>query len=89
MVLRGSGSCPFSSPGYIPDLYPNTFMALSVLNSMPVSTASTERSFSMMRRVKSYLRSTMSIERLSGIAMLHAHKDMRVDTEAVVNDFAH
>ena len=64
-------------------------MALSVLNSMPVSTASTERSFSMMRRVKSYLRSTMSIERLSGIAMLHAHKDMRVDTEAVVNDFAH
>ena len=64
-------------------------MALSVLNSMPVSTASTERSFSMMRRVKSYLRSTMSIERLSGIAMLHAHKDMRVDIEAVVNDFAH
>ena len=30
----------------------------------------------------------MSIERLSGIAMLHAYKDMHVDTEAVDNDFA-
>ena len=28
----------------------------------------------------------MSTDRLSGIAMLHAHNEMRVDTEAV-NDF--
>ena len=35
-----------------------------------------------------YLRSTMTTDRSSGIAMLHAHKGMRVDTEAVVNDFA-
>ena len=34
-----------------PDLYPNIFTALSVLISMPVSTASAERSFSVMRRV--------------------------------------
>ena len=33
-----------------------------------------------------YLRSTMSTDRLSGIAKLHAHNEMRVDTEAV-NDF--
>ena len=29
----------------------------------------------------------MSTDRLSGIAMLGAHKDMPVDTEADVNDF--
>ncbi|XP_055999533.1 uncharacterized protein LOC130047879 [Ostrea edulis] len=74
--------------GINPNLYPNIFNVLSVLISMPVSTASAERSFSVMRRVKSYLRSTMTTERLSGLAMLHAHKDMGVDTEAVVRDFA-
>ncbi|XP_062595649.1 52 kDa repressor of the inhibitor of the protein kinase-like [Saccostrea cucullata] len=71
-----------------PDLYPNIFTVLSVLISMPVSTASAERSFSVMRRVKSYMRSTMSTERLSALAMLHAHKDMPVDYEAVVKEFA-
>ena len=30
----------------------------------------------------------MSIHGLSGIAMLHAYKDMHVDTETVDNDFA-
>ena len=30
----------------------------------------------------------MTTDRSSGIVMLHAHMGMRVDTEAVVNDFA-
>ena len=60
-----------------PDLYPNIFTALSVLISMSVSTASAERSFSVMRRLKSYLRSRMSTERLSGITMLYVHKVKR------------
>ncbi|XP_048770497.2 52 kDa repressor of the inhibitor of the protein kinase-like [Ostrea edulis] len=71
-----------------PNLYPNIFNVLSVLISMPVSIASAERSFSVMRRMKSYPRSTVTTERLSGLAMFHAHEDMGVDTEAVVRDFA-
>ena len=31
----------------------------------------------------------MTTDRSSGIAMLHAHNDMRVNTEAVVHDFVH
>lgn len=41
-----------------------------------MSTASAERSFSPMRRVKSYLRSTMYTERLTGLA----HENMHVAT---------
>ena len=41
---------------------------VSILSSlMPVSTATPERSFSTMRRVKTYLRSTMKTERLAAL----------------------
>nr|CAI5858450.1 unnamed protein product [Callosobruchus analis] len=37
---------------------------------MPVSVASCERSFSKLKLIKTYLRSTMGQERLSGLAIL-------------------
>ena len=40
-----------------------------------MSTATTERSISSMRRVKAYLRFTMRAGKLSGLAFVHAHKD--------------
>jgi hypothetical protein len=92
MVIEGPRQLTCNPAGYIKchesGSLSKHFLALSILISMSVSTASAERSFSVMRRVKSYLRSTMTTERLSGLAMLHAHKDMEVDTEAVVQDFA-
>jgi hypothetical protein len=42
------------------DLYPAIYIIISILLRMPVSSATSERSFSAMRRVKSYLRSTMN-----------------------------
>lgn len=42
---------------------------------MPATNATSERSFSAMRRVKSYLRSTMHQERLNHLMVLHVHKD--------------
>ena len=55
---------------------------------MPVSTATPERSFSTMRRVKTYLvRSTMETERLAALALMHAYWDMPIDEEAVIREF--
>ena len=55
---------------------------------MPVSTATPERSFSTMRRVKTYLvRSTMETERLVALALMHAYRDMPIDVEAVIREF--
>ena len=42
---------------------------------MPATNAVSERSFGALRRVKSYLRSTMTQRRLNNIMVLHAHKD--------------
>jgi len=57
------------------DIYPNVYILLTILSTLPVSTAPTERSFSTMRRLKTYLRSTIGNERTTGLAMLSTHKD--------------
>ena len=72
-----------------PDLYPNMYTAIVLLLVMSVSTATTERSFSAMRRLKNYLRSTMTTERMSGLAMLHFHKDTVLDAECIIHQFSH
>ena len=70
------------------DLYPYVCTCLHILLSMPVSTATAERSFSAMRRLKTYLRSTMSTERMSGLGLLHIHREREINTERVVDKFA-
>ena len=51
------------------DSFPNTCIAYRILLTIPVTVVSAERSFSKLKLIKSYLRSTMSQERLSGLAI--------------------
>ena len=46
----------------------------SLVLVMPATNAVSERSFSCLRRVKSYLRSTMTQNRLNNVMVLHVHK---------------
>ena len=66
------------------DIYPGIFSILSIFLTMPVSSASSERSFSAMRRIKNYLRTTMRDERLSNLSLLHVQRLMSIDTVAVI-----
>ena len=50
-------------------------MLVRLLLVMPATNAISERSFSAMRRIKTYLRSTMSQERLNATMVLHVHKE--------------
>ena len=68
-------------------MFPNIHTILKVLLTMPVSTASAERSFSGLRRLKTYMRSTMTDECLAGLALLHIHHDTPVDIPAIIKDF--
>ena len=43
--------------------------------TVPVSSATTERSFSTFRRLKTFTRSTMKASRLTYLALLHVHQD--------------
>ncbi|MES9885077.1 MAG: DUF4371 domain-containing protein [Sedimenticola sp.] len=70
------------------DLYPNIYICLSVFVCMPVSTATAERSFSTMRRVKTYLRATMTTHRLTGLALLNIYREHDLNVEHVIDEFA-
>lgn len=69
--------------------YPNSWIAYQVLLTIPVSVASAERSFSKLKLIKSYLRSSMSQERLSDLAILSIERALvrEVDFERLANDF--
>lgn len=61
---------------------------LTVLATIPVTTASAERSFSTMKRVKSLPRSVMTDDRLSSLAMISIHWDITVEPDKVINIMA-
>ena len=56
---------------------------------MQATNATSERTFSALRRVKTYLRSTMPQERLNHLMILHTHQEATdaLDISAVGNDF--
>ena len=62
-----------------PVLYPSTDTILCVLLIMPIESATAERSFSVLRRLKTYVRSTMKNDRLSSLGLMHIHRDFEVN----------
>jgi hypothetical protein len=56
--------------------FPNAFIAYRILLTIPVTIASAERSFSKLKLVKSYLRSSMTQERLNGLATIALESDV-------------
>lgn len=70
------------------DIFPIINLSLHLITVMPVSVSSAERSFSALKRLKTYLRSTMSQERLVGLALLHFYREREIDYDAVLNRFA-
>ena len=56
---------------------------------IPTSTATAERSFSALRRLKTYLRATMTSIRDNSVAMLNVHKDLTdsLDSQSLCNEF--
>ena len=48
---------------------------LRIYFSVPVTSATAERSFSCLKRIKTYLRSTMTDNRLNNLFLLHIHSE--------------
>ena len=58
------------------DNVPNLTVALRILLTTPVSVASAERSFSKLKLIKTYIRSTMKQERLVGLAFISIENEL-------------
>ncbi|XP_078494004.1 52 kDa repressor of the inhibitor of the protein kinase-like [Ciona intestinalis] len=69
-------------------MLPNVKILLQIFWTLPVTTASAERSFSQLRRLKTYLRNTTKEERLTSLALMNAHRDVPLPTDEIVRIFA-
>ena len=69
---------------------PNVVNMLSIFLSLMMTNCSGERSFSVLKRVKNYLRSTMGQERMSNLALLSIENGMlnSLPMDEIISDFA-
>ncbi|XP_029154759.1 zinc finger MYM-type protein 1-like [Nylanderia fulva] len=70
--------------------FPNLTIALRIFLTLPVSVASGERSFSKLKIIKNYLRSTMSQEKLSSLALISIEHEISesIDLSKIIDEFA-
>ncbi len=70
--------------------FPVLVKSIQIALTIAVSTAHCERSFSALKRIKSYLRSTMTQQRLVDLAILSIEKELskNLSLDNVVNQFA-
>lgn len=58
------------------NVMPNVTVALRITLTMPPSVASGERSFSKLKIIKNYLRSSMNQKRLSDLAIISVEREI-------------
>ncbi|XP_025414533.1 52 kDa repressor of the inhibitor of the protein kinase-like [Sipha flava] len=66
-------------------IFPNIHQLLKILCNIPVSTSTPERSFSCMKRLKTYLRNSMTENRLNGLTLLAVHREIPIDAKEVLD----
>ena len=71
------------------DLLSDICTVIKLILVMPATNAVSERSFSALRRVKTYLRATMTQERLSYLIVLRVQKDLtdKLNPNDIGNEF--
>ena len=72
------------------ECYPNFYVALRTFLTIPVTVASAERSFSKLKLIKTFLRSTMSQSKLSSLAVISIDNDIgrAISYDDLIADFA-
>ena len=69
-------------------LFPNINCLLRILCTLPVTSCECERSISVLRHLKSYMRANIGEERLTGLALLHTKYTMELNLEEILDIFA-
>ena len=71
-------------------LIPNLLTIVHLILINPATICTTEKSFSVARRIKTWLRSTMKNKRFNNLSILSIHKELTesIDLVDIANDFA-
>lgn len=82
----------FIKENKLQDTFSECTKLLEILVTIPMTTAEAERCFSTLKRIKTFLRNSMSQDRLSALAMLSIEKDLIMDipdfNQKVIDKFA-
>ena len=68
-------------------MYLNITECFKIFSTLPVTTCKCERNVSALRQLNTYLQSTMSQTRLTGLALLHIHYNMDIDFDEIIRRF--
>ena len=67
------------------DAFPNIFTLMTILLTLPVTTCTSEQSFSTLRRLKTCLRNTSGTTRMNGSALLNIHRSHTPCPDDIIN----
>ena len=67
--------------------FPNLKRVLQICATFPVASCECERSISVLRLLKTYLRSSMGQDRLSSLALMYVHRDIPINKSEIVHEF--
>jgi len=66
-------------------IFPSAFTVIKIAACIPVTVVPVEQSFSTLKRLKTYLRNTLSEECLNGLALINVHGGIQLDTGGVLD----
>lgn len=71
-------------------VFPNLYKMLHLAVSIPISSVCCDRSFSVMRRIRNYICSTMSQDRFSKLSILCIERELsnKINTANIIDAFA-
>lgn len=69
-------------------IFPNIYTIIKTCATVPVTIATPERSFSTLKRIKTYLRNSTGETRLNGLATLSIHREIPIMIEEVIAKFS-
>jgi len=66
-------------------IFPSVFTATKIAACIPVTFVPVERSFSALKRLRTFLRNTIGEERPTGLALMKVHRGIQLDTDGVLD----
>ena len=69
------------------NVIPEFIRLVRIILTIPVSTATCERSYSALRRLKDFLRNILNVDHLNNVAIMNMHKNINLNLDKLLNDF--
>ena len=79
-LVQALGSCDAES-------YRNIYQLLLIGCTLPITSTEAERTFSLLRRIKTYTRSTLTEEHFSDLALMAMHYQQRIPVQEILEAF--